>query len=128
MIPNHEGAIRRRLEADPAIRRLLQDLHQDVLEDRARRAKASPKAHKLTKTFDGPLRWRYYSAGRDRRDRKVSFCYTTVRNAAGYYLGWREVEGANGGKRDQWTASKTRRVVAERAKQRRDAFVARRAS
>lgn len=121
-----EQAIRKRLEADPAIRQLLGDLEQSRLEMAADRAKRDPKSNKLTTVFPpgSPLRWRYYSAGRDGRGRSVRFCYSTARNVAGYFLGWREVAGKESGKRDRWTASKTRRIVTERARARAAAFKA----
>lgn len=72
------------------------------------------RAYKLSRVMDGPLRYRFYRGGKDGRGRQVRFCYATVRNVAGYYLGWREVIGKTGGHRDQWTASKVRRRMAER--------------
>jgi hypothetical protein len=66
--------------------------------------------------------YRYFDAGRDGRGRRVVFAWATVRNCAGYFLGWREVAGKKQTKRDRWTASRTRGTVKARALERRMAF------
>jgi hypothetical protein len=84
---------------------------QRVLE----RIKADPVKHKKTLLFDGPMRWRYWSA-KDGRGREVRFCYTTTRNAAGYFLGFREVINKDRtGKRDDFFAHRRKKTVSDRA-------------
>ena len=86
-----------------------------------------PAKHKLTLLMDGPLRYRYWSAGKDGRGRRVRYCYSTGRNVAGYYLSWREVIGKRGGKRDQWAARKLRKAASELARKRAEAWKAKHA-
>lgn len=51
----------------------------------------------------------------DRQKRRINWCWTTVRNKDGYYIGFREVydADANIGFRDQWRARKARWRVRE---------------
>lgn len=104
------------------------------------RAKADPQAHKLTRVFEGRTNYRYYDGGKDSRGRKVWFCYSTGRNVAGYFLTWRQVETPAKLKarkpgdlvstttRDQWSASRSKKTVKERAAARCKAYKARRAA
>lgn len=93
-----------------------------------RKAKADPVGNKLTPYFDvGGTSYAYWSAGTDGRGRAVRFCRSCQRNAAGYYLGWREVVGNAGTKRDGWTARKVKARLSELMKRRSDAFKAKRA-
>lgn len=89
--------------------------------------KKDPKANKLTTVFEGDIRYLYYPAGKDGLKREIRFCYTTVRNAAGYFLSFREVLSKKGGKRDQFAARKVRKRAAALAKGRADRFKERRA-
>jgi hypothetical protein len=115
--------------APPEIQKLMISMWADIQrgdhERQITRAKADPVGNKLTRAFDGGARmsWRYYNAGKDGRGRKVYFCWSTERNAAGYFLGWRQVTNKDGsGKRDMWTANRTRNRVKETAKNRTNAF------
>lgn len=115
--------------APPAIRDLMTSMWADIQradhERSVKRAKADPVGNKTTRIWDADARmsWLYYFAGRDGRGRRVLFCYSTTRNAAGYFLGWRQVTNKDGsGKRDQWTASRTRKRMSETAKRRTEAF------
>jgi hypothetical protein len=80
-------------------------------------AKADPKTHKLTRVMEGKYGMRYWwiPCGKDGLGRKVYFCWTKHRNAAGYFLGWRETysvpkgkQGRQSIKRDQWIARKAK--------------------
>jgi len=93
-------------------------------------AQADPQAHKLTTVFDGELRWRYYSAGTMRGGHRVTFGWSTTKNAAGFYLTWREVVYVTGkrqgtGKRDQFAARRKRTAAKAIALRRSVAFQAR---
>lgn len=92
------------------------------------RAKADPKAHKLCRIMaDGkPASYRYVPAGKDGRGRAIWFCWSCWRNAAGYFLGWREVRTREYVKRDQWIARKVRRRARALAHRRVAAFKAKR--
>lgn len=102
-----EQKIRQNLEANPTIQRMLADLEQDRLRRHSERASKDPERHKFSKVFPGGLRWRYFSAGKDGRGRRVRFCWSTTKNAAGYHLCWREVVSKDRGKRDQYQAVST---------------------
>lgn len=89
-------------------------------------AKADPKKHKLTRVMEGKYGMRYWwiPVGKNGKGQKVYFCWTRHRNAAGYFLGWRETHSVPRGKqkrqtikRDQWVARKAKwraKAVAER--------------
>lgn len=91
---------------------------------------ADPEAHKLTGLMsDGkPARYRYVSA-KNGRGQTMWFCWSVHRNAAGYFLGWREKYFQRKGKdgtyatRDQWSARKVRNRVMDLAHRRRDKMI-----
>lgn len=94
------------------------------------RIRSDPKAHKLTRLMaDGKsTSYRYVPAGVDGWNRTVWFCWSCHRNAAGYFLGWREVTRRDGtGKRDQWVARRVRKRAKELAMRRANRFKARQA-
>ncbi len=84
-----------------------------------RDAKADPVKHKATLQFDGRLGWRYFGDIVS-RGKRYRYAFTTTRNAAGYFLSFREVVNLKRGTglRDQITASKTRSICKERARAR----------
>lgn len=108
-------------------------VHQNLMQIDVDLAKADPEKHKLTLVFDGPMRWRYFDAGKDGRGWNVRFCWSTTRNAAGYFLSWREVRPPKGSsakfvmKRDQWIARKARHRCKTMCEKRYDRFKAARA-
>ena len=88
-------------------------------EREAKAAEADPVKHKLTLIFPdgaGP-RWRYYGGGVDRRGVQRSFCWTTNRNAAGYFLSFVEVfhRKSGRGERVRFVASRSRSRMKARA-------------
>lgn len=86
--------------------------------------KADPVRHKLTLQWEGELRWRYFDGGIDRRGVRRRFCWTTTRNAAGYFLSFVEVWDSKKGRgeRKDFRASKTRNLMKERARRMYRAF------
>lgn len=88
---------------------------------------ADPVKHKLTlqwpKDSKGPS-WRYYEGGIDRRGVRRRFCYTTTRNAAGYFLSFVEVYNSKKGvgERKEFLASKTRKLMKARARRMWEAY------
>lgn len=92
------------------------------------RVKADPIGHKLTRLMEEgkPASYRYYKAGKDARGREVRFAWCTNRNAAGFYLGFREVYDPKRQtiKRDQFTARRVRARVSELALRRSEAWKA----
>jgi len=102
---------------------------QVAANERSRRAVlADPVKHKATLHFpeNARMRWLYYGniASRGKRYR---YCYSTGRNLAGYFLGWREVVNLKTGmgERDMISASKRRKTVSDQALQRHKAHKAR---
>lgn len=93
------------------------------------RAAADPVANKLTRLAAPGKDWsyRYVPAGKDGLGRTVRFCWSCHRNAAGYFLTWREVRGKTNGKRDQYAARRVRRRCMEMAMRRATVFRERRA-
>ena len=61
-------------------------------------------------------------AGADGHGRRVRFCYSSHRNMAGFFLGWREVISASKIKRDMWAARRVRGALALLATKRAEAF------
>lgn len=90
----------------------------DRIRDEAAR---DPAKHKLTTVFprDGHTRYRYWQSKAGKGVREVRFCYSTGRNAAGYFLTWRERDvGGGRWKRDQWAARKVRKAACSLAESR----------
>ena len=112
---------RRLVRLGEEIGRILQADFQSIQLDAIKR---NPKRHKLTLIMANGKRanWRYIPAGKNGRGSKVRFCYATNRNAAGYYLVWREVETAKQVKRDQWDATPSKKDAIETARRRANAY------
>lgn len=94
-------------------------------------AKADPVKHKRTLQWpaesDGPS-IRYFEGGVDRRGVRRRFCWTTNRNAAGYFLSFVEVYNSKRGRgeRKEFVASKTRKLMKARARRMYRAYANRR--
>lgn len=116
------------LQLPPAIAAMFAELDRDLNAREAERAKANPNRHKLTTVMPDGASYRYYPAGHDGRRREVRFCWSTKRNAAGFFLGWREVLGQGLGRRDQWLARRRRTAVKAIAGRRANAFRAKRSA
>jgi len=119
-----------------ALNSIISSMNQEANKTEAESAKQNPLKHKLSQVVEGKLRYRYYSAGKDKRGRTIHYCYATVKNVAGYYLVWREVitpikrnrEAVMGDrvatiKRDQWASRKLRRDACALAKKRARASI-----
>lgn len=106
------------MELPLPLQRMLLDMHVAHHEAAERAAKANPVAHKLTLVWPtgSRCRWLYYDGGVSRGVRR-RFCYTTTRNAAGYFLSFVEVYHVKKGvgRRTKFKASRTRRLMDERA-------------
>ncbi len=119
---NTHANFERRLMQDPVIRELCADFARMNLEREEKAAKADPAKHKLSRILANSG-YRFYDGGTNGRGQRVRFCYSSHRNVAGYFLGWREVIGKEAGKRDRWTARKTRAAVSEIARRRYNKFI-----
>ena len=122
-----DNVLLRMAKESPARRDLLIGFEQLNRESEARAAKADPAKHKLTRVFDAGVStsYRYWDAGIDGRGRAVIFCWACHRNAAGYFLGWREVSSKQQTKRDMWVARKTKAACQEVARRRQNAWIER---
>ena len=87
---------------------LYQSAALDYYRHECERAQADPKKYRLSLSFAPgcEMRYRFVRAGTDGRKRAVRFCYSRDRNAAGYFLIWRERFSKTGGERDQWDSTK----------------------
>lgn len=105
---------------------LIMDMERDSMKREEERAKAEPLANKMTRVFPAKkMDYRYWS-GRDRRGSTVRFCYSSHRNVAGFFLGWRETWYKGGKvKRDKWISRRKRRRCVEVMKARFDRFLER---
>jgi hypothetical protein len=109
------------------IQNLLLEMQVEGSERRRKAVLADPAKHKKTLEFPegARLNWRYWEV-KGKRFPKVRYCYSTERNLAGYFLGWRETINRDGsGKRDMWLANKRRTAVRDAAQKRRDAHQSR---
>jgi hypothetical protein len=99
------------------LQELADNLNWEAHEREVAQARANPVKYKLTLCFEGgDPNYRGYEGPRDRRGRQVFWLWSTKRNAAGYFLFWREVHDKDGTiKRDKWFAHKTKRRLIERA-------------
>lgn len=108
---------------------LVADFHRTELLREKSNAQADPLAHKKSRVFVGKTNYRYYSGGRNKKGQSVNFCYSTGRNVAGFFLGWRETVRKNGSvKRDMWLSRRVRKRCVEVAKRRSEAFKIRQAA
>lgn len=104
---------------------LIVDLQRDSMKREEERAKADPLGNKYCKVFPAKQMGYRYWGGKDRRGSTVRFCYSSHRNVAGFFLGWRETWYRNGKiKRDKWISRRKRRRCAEVMKARFDRFLA----
>lgn len=117
------------LTLPPEIQNFMMEMQISAIERRRKAVLADPVKHKLTTDFPEGARMnsRYWGNIKVSKNVTVSYHYSTERNLAGYFLGWRETWNAKKGegKRDQWVASKRRTAVRDRAKQRTEAHRAR---
>lgn len=107
------------MELPADFRRFLMEMEVERIERHVAACKADPVKHKLTLQWDrGELRWRYFEGGIDRRGVRRRFCYTTTRNAAGYFLSFVEVWNSKKGigERTRFVASKKRHLMKDRAR------------
>jgi hypothetical protein len=111
------------LMEDPTFRDLILSFNRMNNDREAESAKANPLANKTTRVFDAGVstNYRYWGPVKNGKGQKVRFCWSTHRNAAGFFLGWRETWMKNGTvKRDQWSSRRVKARVADLAKDRHD--------
>lgn len=101
-------------------------LLEDMLREAFGGARIDVRSTGTTKTFPtGKMSYRYVSAGTDGRGHSVWFCWSCHRNTDGFFLSWREVRSAKGGRRDRWASRRVKKKARALAVRRRDAYVAR---
>jgi hypothetical protein len=98
--------------AEAIISKLWSDIQAEQNSYEAERARENPVKYKKTRVFPSgaSMSYRFYRE-KNGRGQEVRYCWSTERNAAGYFLCWREVRGKQAGKRDMWRASKQRQVM-----------------
>ena len=113
-----------------AIETMLLEMEASRREALVARIKADPVKYKTTLQWSDGIepRWRYFDGGTDRRGVRRRFCWTTTRNAAGYFLSFVEVYDTKRGRgeRKDILASKRRETCKERARTRYRAHANRR--
>lgn len=111
--------------------KIAKEFGNSMIKQESERSKADPTANKLTRVMEGRYGLRYYwlPVGVNGKGQKVYYCWTKHRNAAGYFLSWREVYSVPRGKqkrqtvkRDQWIARKAKWRAKEVAERRAQAF------
>ena len=107
------------------LNRVWQEMEQSRLETERDRAKKNPAKHKLTHIMaDGknPTYWMLEKFKLETGE-TVHYCWMKHRNAAGYFLTFREVwdEKKGVGRRDMWRAFKVKKQAEEAAMRRCDA-------
>ena len=97
------------------IAELWRDVEQRSMQTAYDRAKADPFKNRLTKVMEKgkPASYRYGGWIMGRGSRRVAYCWSCHRNAAGFFLGWREIETADRVIRDQWTARRVKQQLRE---------------
>lgn len=106
---------------DPTFRDLILSFNRMNNDRQAEAAKRDPLSNKLCRVFDPGVStsYRYYTAPKNGKGQRVLFCWSSHRNAAGFFLGWREVYMKNGTvKRDRWLARRVKSRCAEIARRR----------
>lgn len=97
------------------------EMQQSANKREAEQAKADPLTHKTTRVFDPGVsaNYRYWGPVKNGKGQKVRFCWSTRRNAAGFFLGWRETWMKNGTvKRDRWYSRRVKARCSEIARSR----------
>lgn len=110
------------LQLPESLRRFLIEGQISAIQRRREAVLADPERHKKTLEFPEGATMNYRFFRVTKAGPEVRYCWSTGRNLAGYFLGWRETIRRDGtGKRDMWLASKRRSVVKGYALQRRNA-------
>lgn len=111
--------VRERLLSLEPIQDILRDLEQGRRADELERVKADPEGHTTTLIMEEGKEptWRYWKGGGVPGCR-VRFGYMCWRNAAGYFLSFREVWDPEKGQgfRDKWVPHRKRRLAADTAR------------
>lgn len=106
---------------DPTFRDLILSFNRMNNDREANAAKSDPLSNKLCRVFDPGVstNYRYWGPVKNGKGQKVRFCWASHRNAAGFFLGWRETWMKNGTiKRDRWYSRKVKARAADVAKRR----------
>ena len=109
------------LMTDPTFRDLIVNFNRMNNDREAEAAKRNPLANKTTRVFDPGVstNYRYWGPVKNGKGQKVRFCWSSHRNAAGFFLGWREVHMKNGTvKRDRWLSRRVKTRCADVARSR----------
>lgn len=99
------------MKPDDLIRSMMRDIQQAEIRRERDKAKADPLGHKLTRVFDdgNSPRFRYWRVVS--RGRIYRYCFCTNPNAAGFYLGFVEVESKDRIERKNFVSRRVRAKV-----------------
>lgn len=105
---------------------LIMDMERESMQREEKKAKEDPLANKMSRVFPAKQMGYRFWATKDGRGSTVRFCYSSHRNVAGFFLGWRETWYKGGKvKRDKWISRRKRRRCSEVMKARFDRHVER---
>jgi hypothetical protein len=100
-----------------------ENIIEKAMDAELKRVKANPEANRLTLIFENGTNYRYFRTERNKGGPEVRFCWTTKRNAAGYFLAFREIIYKKGtSERDQLVADKVKRRLIELSQRRASEF------
>lgn len=99
------------MKGDDILARIWNDIQQAEMRRERDAAWADPLAHKNTLVFNSGVspRYRFYAV--KSRGRQTRYCWSTNKNAAGFYLFWVEVETKLAVKRTRFTSRRVRAHV-----------------
>jgi hypothetical protein len=99
---------------EAAVGDIFAGVERDRQRDQLAKIQKDPEAHRLTRLMapGARLSYRYEDGGEDHTGRTVRFCWACHRNAAGYFLAWRQNQGADGqGERVAFTAHRQKKAA-----------------
>lgn len=95
----------------PEFRDLIESFHRMNNDREQAAAKRDPISNKMSRLFPAGVSaaYRYYPAGKNGKGQRILYCWSSHRNVAGFFLGWREVYMKNGNvKRDRWLSRRVK--------------------
>ena len=98
-----------------AANKLVADIWAQIERAKADNHAANPEKYKRSRFFPDGLRYRYFETKRPRRP-TIRWCYTSTKNAAGYYLCFRQTVTQKAIKVDEVSAFQRKKDAIETAR------------